>query len=480
MIKLTKQVPEALDLLILPLAHEDSLEKLSQTYGLNLALNLLKKDFNPKLGAIKLIYSQGQTSIRILLVGLGPRKKLNSALLRQVLNTAVRNVPINLESFGLILDTVKIDAQALEIIGLSLTEGLYRFDSYKKSLQEKQNLKQIYLIAKNYKPNLLKEILKGQGIGVAANNAKDLANHPGNVATPSHLAKHAQEIGKQLNISVKILGPKEIKSEGLGLLWGVSQGSLEEPRFIILEYGPRKQTPIILIGKGLTFDSGGVNIKPSEHLEEMKYDMAGAASVLGIMEAVARLKINKHIVALIPSAENLVSGSSLKPGDILTSHAGITVEIINTDAEGRLVLADAISFAKKYYKPRLIVDYATLTGAVIIALGDSIAGFFSNTNKFTKTFEKASKVTGEKIWPLPMPEEYEDQLKSSIADIKNLGEKAGGAISAAMFLQDFATNTPWIHLDIAGTAWTTKPKPHQPLGATGWGVYSGVEFLRQL
>ena len=326
-----------------------------------------------------------------------------------------------------------------------------------------------------------KALTSGIAIGQAANTSKDLANHPGNVATPTHLAEHAIQLAKHFGFTCKVLGPEEITKEKLGLLAGVSLGSEQPPKFIILEFGPKSKPPIVLVGKGLTFDSGGISIKPADKMEEMKYDMCGGATVLGIFEAAALLKLPVHLIGLIPSAENLVSGNAVKPGDILVAHDQTSVEIINTDAEGRLVLADAISFAKKYYKPKLIIDYATLTGAVVVALGEEYTGYFTNTPQYLKQFDKSSKFTSEKFWHLPLAPEYKDQLKSLIADIKNIGDKgSAGSSTAALFLEHFVGATPWIHLDIAGTAWTMRPKPYATPGATAWGVYLTIDFLRNL
>jgi leucyl aminopeptidase len=373
--------------------------------------------------------------------------------------------------------------QYLELTAFSLIFGAYRFDEYKhfEPGEEKAKLQNIFIFSKISGKTAVQAVAQGVLIGKAANTARDLSNHPANIATPSHLAEHSKKLAKQYKFSCKILDEGDIKKEKLGLILGVGQGSLEPTKLIILEYGEKKQAPIILIGKGLTFDSGGVSIKPSDRMEEMKYDMAGGADVIAIFEAAASLKLPLHMVGLIPAVENLPSGTAIRPGDVLTAHSGKTVEVITTDAEGRMVLTDAISYAKKYYSPSLILEYSTLTGAVTVALGNELTGYFGSSKDTEKKFSNAAKNTGENFWPLPLEESYKEQLKSQVADLKNVGERgSAGAITAALFLQDFVGDTPWVHFDIGGTAWTIKPKPSLPAGATAWGVYLTIEFLRNL
>ncbi len=470
-ISLTKsEVPS--ELLVLPLFNTE------QPKNKNLPKTALA-DFKNRVGNTHLIYSD---SGRIMLLGLGNKNQFTPNIWRTAVHSTINSaISLGIESLTLILPKLPILQLEtfLELTGFALTFSSYRFDEYKKE-KNGLKLKQIN-IAGPLSAKLIKALERGIAIGEAANTARDLANHPGNIATPTHLAQHAIETAKKYGFSCQVLGPKEIEKEKLGLLAGVSLGSEQPPQFIILEYGPKSKPPYVLVGKGLTFDSGGVSIKPADRMEEMKYDMCGGATVLGIFEAAAKLKIPVHLVGLIPSTENLLSGRAVKPGDILMAHNQSSVEIINTDAEGRLVLADAISFAKKYYKPKLIIDYATLTGAVVTALGDEYTGYFSNVDTYLKPFEKAANKTAEKLWPLPLASEYRDQLRSIIADIKNLGEKgSAGATTAALFLEHFVGSTPWIHLDIAGTAWTMRPKSYTSAGATAWGVYLTIEMLRNL
>jgi leucyl aminopeptidase len=470
-ILLTKSEPLS-ELTILPLFEKDQPNK-----NKNLPKHALA-DFKNRLGNTQLIYTDAS---RILLLGLGQKNSFDQAAWRVAMHVSINAaMGLGVKDMNIVLPKFGSSAESfLELAAFGLTFSSYRFDAYKK---EKNGLKlnQINLVGP-VSTKLKKAVARGVSIGKAANTAKDLANHPGNIATPTHLAKHALELAKKYGFSCKVLGPKEIDKEQMGLLTGVSLGSDQPPQFIILEYGNKNKPPIVLVGKGLTFDSGGVSIKPADRMEEMKYDMCGGATVLGIFEAASSLKLPVHLVGLIPSTENLLSGKAVKPGDILIAHDKTSVEIINTDAEGRLVLADAISFAKKYHKPKLIIDYATLTGAVLLALGDEYTGYFSNTKDYQKPFEKAAKSTSEKLWELPLIAEYKDQLRSMVADIKNLGEKgSAGATTAALFLQHFVGSTPWIHMDIAGTAWTMRPKPYASIGATAWGVYLTIDFLRNV
>ncbi len=441
--------------------------------------NLIEVDFKAEAGSTQVLYTpQG----RLILLGLGDKKQFQPETWRVTVHSAVTALQkLGVASASLILPAVSVTqiSSYLELTGFALCFSQYQFNWYQK---EKNPLKltKVEVVAPQNKSNR-DALEKGFAIGVAANTARDLANHPANIATPTHLAKHAVEIAKKYKFSSKVLGPKEIEAEGLGLIMGVSKGSEEPPQFIVLDYGDKKKQPVVLIGKGLTFDSGGISIKPAERMEEMKFDMCGGATVLGIFEAVAKLNLPIRLVGIIPSSENLLSGKATKPGDILIAHDKTSVEIINTDAEGRLVLADAISYAQKYYKPRLMIDYATLTGAVLIALGDQYSGYFANTKAYDQKLSQAGDKVAEKFWSLPLAPEYNEQLKSLVADIKNIGDRgSAGATTAALFLQHFVKDTPWIHFDIAGTAWTMRPRPYASPGATAWGVYLTVEFLRNI
>ncbi|MGB9594165.1 MAG: leucyl aminopeptidase, partial [Anaerolineae bacterium] len=319
----------------------------------------------------------------------------------------------------------------------------------------------------------------GVQIAEAVNWARDLVNQPANYATPSILADEARRMAKTYGLKFQALGPAEMRTLGMGALLGVAQGSAQEPRFIILEHNGRSDdpSPIVLIGKGLTFDSGGISIKPSEGMEKMKGDMAGAAAVFGAMRAVAALKIPRRVIGLVPATENLPSGTAYKPGDVLKAITGKTIEVISTDAEGRLILADALGYAQRY-QPVGVVDLATLTGSCVVALGTFVAGLFANDDALAARIEAASKATNEKVWRMPMWDEYAEQIKSDVADVKNTGGRPAGSITAAKFLEKFAENMPWAHLDIAGPAAAEKDGPYQPKGGTGFGVRLLVQMLR--
>jgi leucyl aminopeptidase len=467
--------------LIIPVFAKEKIPAVVRAIDKNLQLPALAiADFKNKLGAAQIVYTQ---DLRIMILGLGERKNFTPASWRSaIFSLSSRLQGVEADSCSLIIpSSIPERPDALvELTGFALTHSSYQFNEYKKD-KKLSKLGQIDIVVKNKSKKLEKALTNGITIGLAANESRSLANHPGNHATPTTLANHALALAKKYKFSCTVLEPKEIEKEKMGLLMGVSRGSDEPSRFIVLEYGPKKKPAVALVGKGLTFDSGGISIKPSERMEEMKYDMCGGADVLGIFQAAAELNLPIHLVGIIPSTENLISGKATKPGDILVSKSGVTVEIINTDAEGRLILGDAIDYVKAHFDPRLIIDYATLTGAVLVALGDEYTGFFSNTKKYDRLFAQASTRTAEKFWPLPLPVEYEDHIKSSVAEIRNVGERGlAGATAGGMFLKHFVGETDWIHLDIAGTAWTMRPKSYTGIGATAWGVYLTVDFLRNL
>lgn len=311
--------------------------------------------------------------------------------------------------------------------------------------------------------------------------ARDLANAPGNEIYPATLAQRARAAGRKHGFRVTVFDEKRIAREGMGGLLAVARGSHNPPRFIIMEHRPRSGStgtrPVVLVGKGITFDSGGISIKPSANMAEMKMDMSGAAAVIGAMQAAADLRLPVHLIGLVPAAENLPGGNALKPGDIIRHHNGKTSEVDNTDAEGRLILADALSYAARY-KPRLVIDLATLTGAVVVALGHVATGMLGTAPDAMERLRKAGQRTYERVWELPLFEEYERLIKSDIADVKNVGGRWGGAITAAMFLKHFTGSLPWVHLDIAGTAILEEASPYAPRGGSGVGVRLLTDFLR--
>jgi leucyl aminopeptidase len=319
----------------------------------------------------------------------------------------------------------------------------------------------------------------GQVAARAENLARELAARPGNVATPTYLAGVAQDIAATYGLDITILDRAGAEREGMKGLLAVAQGSQQEPRFIALEYhgGDAEQRPLVLAGKGVTFDAGGISIKPAEHMEEMKYDMAGAAAVLAAMRAIAELELPVNVVGLVPSTENLPSGTAVKPGDVIGSLAGRTIEVVNTDAEGRLILADALAYAARYH-PAAVIDVATLTGACVIALGHHAIGLMGNDGALIDEVRAVGQLVGERCWPLPLWDDYREQLDSEVADLKNTGGRPAGAITAGWFLKEFAGGVPWVHLDIAGTAYRAEAPPYLRKGPTGIPTRLLIEWVR--
>ncbi len=428
----------------------------------------------------------------VLLVGLGEEKDLNIRGWKQIIGAAVIALQSKkITDFSLAVPAGLIKKLGVKKFGLDTVVAVetanYAFDEHKTDKEEKvESLKEVFLAGEfsaSDKNNLQKGIKEGVLIGQSVNYTRHLGNTPPSIMTPALLASEAVKLSKADNkLEVKILSRPEMKKLGMGCLLGVSQGSVEEPKFIILEYfnGLKSQKPTVLVGKGITFDSGGLGIKPGNSMNDMKFDMLGGATVLGIMKAVAGLKIKKNIIGLIPACENMPSGSSYRPDDILTAYNGKTVEIGHTDAEGRLILADALSYACEY-KPKEVIDFATLTGACMVALGNDRSGLFGNDEKIIAKLKNKSEEAGEQLWHLPLGEEYAEAIKSEVADIKNIGgvdkPGLGGASTATAFLQ-FFTDYPWAHIDLSCSYYGGKGKPWIRTGANGFGVQTMVEYLK--
>jgi leucyl aminopeptidase len=320
---------------------------------------------------------------------------------------------------------------------------------------------------------------RGRVVAEAQNYARELAARPANVVTPHYLGDEARQIGQELGLKVTILDEEAMRSDGMAALLAVAAGSAEEPRFIAIEHTPLEgRRPVALVGKGVTFDAGGLSLKTPENMQTMKYDMSGAAAVLGAVRAIARLQLPLNVVGLIPAVENMPSGRAMRPGDVISSRSRKTIEVLNTDAEGRLILADALSYAARY-EPEALVDVATLTGACVVALGHEAIGLMGTDQALMDEIRAAGERSGERVWQLPLWDEYRELLKSEVADIKNTGGRPAGTISAAIFLREFVGSVPWAHLDIAGTAWAEKAGPLQPVGPTGVGVRLLTEWLRR-
>ena len=445
-------------------------------------------DFSGKEGETALLYANGSLAApRLLLVGLGARSSFTLDGLRKSVAKAARrtrSLGVSEAAFALpVAEEAGIEAAARAAAeGAAL--GLYRFTRYKSGGGEREpaegdrELDGFELVLDDPADEAAASRGVDVGVKVAAGTllARDLANEPSNAATPEYLAAKAREIAGKYGMQEKILDRAGIESEGLVGLATVGRSADNEPRFIVLEH--RKggdAAPIILVGKAVTFDSGGISIKPPSGMEAMKFDLSGGAAVLGAMEAVGAMDLPLNVVALVPATENLPGGDAFKPGDVLRMHSGKTVEIITTDAEGRLILADALSYARRY-EPAAVVDCATLTGACHVALGDHASGLMGNDEDLIAEVQAAGKATGERAWPLPLFEEYTEQIRGDVADIKNSGGRYGGALTAGAFLKEFA-DYPWAHLDIAGTAYNKKGNAYTPKGATGVPARLLVDFL---
>lgn len=388
----------------------------------------------------------------------------------------------------------------IEIIGINLpgfkgldaalvakyvTEGIllgtYQFLKYKKKDEDAYpGLKKLEFFAQTNREKIRQGVAHGTNSALAACSARNMANEPGNCWTPSHFARYAKKAAKELNLQCTILEKSHMRKLGMGGILAVNQGSEEPPKVVILEYNPEKYVDtVLLVGKGLTFDSGGISLKPAQGMMDMKYDMCGGAAVLSAMEAIGREKPGVRVVAIVPSTDNMTGGGAVKPGDIITHYGGITSEIENTDAEGRLILADALAYGIEKFKPDCVIDLATLTGAVIIALGHHHSGLMSNNDQLTEKLIEAGQVCGEPLWRLPLGAMYAKQIESKVADCKNTGGRPAGSITAAEYLHQFVGKLPWAHLDIAGTAWNFTEKSYIPKGPSGVGVRTLIELLRQ-
>ncbi|NTW69139.1 MAG: leucyl aminopeptidase [Chlorobiaceae bacterium] len=486
------------DLLALPISKGDlkkEAEKLLS--GLELDQKVLK-DFKADAGEVVLLYGgSGKCSAsRIALFGVGEAKTLDDWR-KGALSIASRAVELKVAKLA--VDFSSIDrlaaesAQSVETLADTFVAGLfagsYRFDRLKsgkldkkKPSEKKTELSGIVLRVEDA---LLVEtesgVVSGKIVGSCQKMARDLVNLPGNYLQAEDIAKAASESGKKYGYQVTVFHKKEIESLGMGGLLAVNKGSFSPPTFTILDYKPegKPKAVIALVGKGVTFDSGGISIKPSENMGEMKSDMAGAATVLGVVEAAARLSLPLHIIGLVPATDNMPDGKAQNPGDVITTYSGITVEVGNTDAEGRLILADALTYASEKYKPDVIIDLATLTGACIVALGYSVAGLFSNNDKLADEIFQAGLQTGEKVWRMPLWDLYDEQIKSDVADLSNTGGRGAGSVTAAKFLEKFIKeHKNWAHIDIAGPSFTPKGGG-KVNGGTGFGVAMLVELLKK-
>ncbi len=442
------------------------------------------KEFTGKVNTTRLIHTLGKLPAeRLLLVGLGKKAGLDDERLRQAAGNAVQALrAARVASFATTLHLAGAGDTALEAACEGALLGSYSFDEYKtKDRDERFHFEEMTLLLS--KGISVKEgrirVERTQAVCRGVSLARDLVSHPGNVVTTGYLAATARELATRHALSCRVLELDELEKLGMNALVAVGKGSAEPPRLIVLEYrgaGDRDR-PVALVGKGITFDSGGISIKPGAGMEEMKTDMAGAAAVLGTMEAAAALKLPVNLVGIVPTAENMPDGKAYKPGDVIVSLSGQTIEITNTDAEGRLILCDALHYARTHYKPAAMIDLATLTGACVVALGHEATGMMGNDQRLIERLKRAGGRCGERVWELPLWDEYGEAMKSDIADLKNAGSRDGGSITAGWFLKQFVGKTRWAHMDIAGTAWGDKARPCAPKGATGVGVRLLIEYL---
>ena len=422
----------------------------------------------------------GLRAKRLLLVSGGSAKKFTSYDLRRVAGTAVRTLKARgIRSFAFIAPSAIPAEEAIRAIVECELVGNFDPDYYRSDRKD-QKIDALTIVTTGDKTALEKVANQAQIIGESQNFTRDLVNEPSNRMTPTILADRAKKMCQEVGLKCEVYGADKIKEMKMGAFWSVAQGSDEPPALIVMKYEPAgaPEKPVLgLVGKGITFDTGGISIKPADGMEKMKYDMAGGATMIGAMRAIALLKPKVKVIGIVCATENMPSGKAQKPGDVQIAMSGKSIEIINTDAEGRLVLADGLFYARQLGCTHL-VDAATLTGAVVIALGYANAGVFANDDAMYERFHKANAEAGEKMWRLPLDDEYKENIKSTIADIVNSGGRWGGAINAAMFLKEFAEDTPWIHLDIAGTAWMEDQKPWIAKGPSGIALRSLVEFVK--
>jgi len=485
-----------LDLLAVPVATEEvrrgrlaaRIAAIDRAAGGAIAAVVAAGDFAGKPGQQALAYPDRRRKMRrVLLIGVGEKEKVDAEALRVAAGTAVARSS-RASRLGLLVPPFGAGAEpgGVQPLAEGAVLAAYRFDAYREAGEDEPGARSIaLLVPRGRNLRLAREAARnGATIAEAQNLARDLSNQPPNELSPEALASEARRVGREAGLRVKVLGVPELEKRKMRAILAVGGGSARPPRLVALEYRPKGGAkgakPVCVVGKGVTFDSGGISIKPSQGMDEMKHDMSGAATVVGVLQACARLELPIPVVGVIGAAENLPSGTAYRPGDIVRAASGKTIEVLNTDAEGRVVLADALHYAITEYDPCAIVDLATLTGACVVALGQWGSGLFAGHAGLGEAIREAGERAGECAWPMPLFEDHKREIKSEVADIKNTGGRSAGASTAAAFLWHFVGDTPWAHLDIAGTAWTTGRMPsYQPRGATGVGVRMLVEMLRR-
>jgi leucyl aminopeptidase len=445
------------------------------------------KEFNGGLGSSVVLHTMGKGPMKkIMLIGLGKREKFTDEIARVIAGKAALKAKETVLTEFSILPFSKLNDGLIQAICEGICLSLYSFTRYKTNDNEKQSLKinEVTILVTSESTLFQSIVNKVNLIVEAVYLARDLSNLPPNECSPAHLASFALSLANEYSVKARILEKYEMESMGLAAVVAVGKGSNNPPKMIVLEYNGASDNrkPYLLIGKAVTFDTGGISLKPGDKMDEMKFDKCGGCTVLGTIRAIASLKLPLNVVGIVPSVENMPSATSYRPGDIINMYNGKTVEVLNTDAEGRLILADALAYGIKIYNPKAIIDLATLTGACVIALGANVAGAIGTNKHLIERLIKVSEKTGEKIWELPLFDEFQEQLKSTVADIKNIGGRPAGAITAAAFLSNFTGSVPWIHVDIAGTAWTqegTSERSYNPKGATGFGLRTLVKLLEE-
>ncbi|PYP36316.1 MAG: leucyl aminopeptidase [Gemmatimonadetes bacterium] len=468
-----------------------SLADLDRASGGVVTRAITSGDFKGKRDETTLLYPGGAKPARVLLVGLGkPGDVTRNTIRRAAAVAAKRARALGAKHFTFAVPLEARNGVPPRDLGQVAVEGAaqgaWAFTELKKAAPDeaKPEVESVTVVCDQAEA---RDVTAGTRVGDAVAAGHRLTRYlqmlPGNVCTPTYLADRAKELANEHGFAFTVLDRAQLQHEGMGALLAVAQGSQQEPRFIVLEYrggggggGGGDAAPVALVGKGVTFDSGGISIKPAQNMEDMKFDMSGAAAVLGTFETLGRLKPKLNVVGVIPATENLPSGTAVKPGDVVKSHLGKTIEIINTDAEGRLILCDALSYVRRF-KPAAVIDIATLTGAVVVALGQVAVGAMGNDEPLLAEVRDAGERAGERVWPLPLWDEYRELLKSDIADVKNSGGRGAGSIAGGWFLREFVEGYPWVHLDIAGTAYTDGEGPHQTKGPTAVGVRLFTEFI---
>ncbi|MCB5185604.1 leucyl aminopeptidase [Methylobacillus gramineus] len=459
-----------------------SLDRVSDGY---LSTILRGGDIDGKVGSILLLHGvPGVAAERVLLVGLGKERELNERSYRQAVRASIKALAgLSSGDVATFIAEVVVQKQDVSWRVSQLVEvavdSVYRFDRFKsKPADSKKGIAKLQVHVSQRADVAAGEVglKQGQALASGVSFTKDLGNLAPNYCTPTYLAEQAKALGKSHGLQVEVLEQGDIEKLGMGSFLGVAQGSVQPPKLIVLHHkkGKKNQKPVVLVGKGITFDTGGISLKPGADMDEMKYDMCGAASVLGTFKAIAELGLPLNVVGIIPTCENMPDANAMRPGDILTSMSGQTIEVLNTDAEGRLILCDALTYAERF-EPQAVVDIATLTGACVIALGHHASGLFSNKDSLAQELLQAGTAAQDRAWHMPLWDDYQGQLDSNFADMGNIGGRAGGSITAACFLSRFAKKYDWAHLDIAGTAW----KSGKEKGATGRPVPLLTEFLKQ-